>query len=86
MRETRIERQSRFNQLHVFLELGDLECIDVRHQVVDLSSTDNQEDMRGLLHEVCDSDGRDVLRSCLLRNLLENGTHFLLVLAEHPID
>lgn len=54
--ETGIERNDALNVGDMFGRQGDIQGFEVLHEVFDLASSDDREDMRSLLHDICNSN------------------------------
>ena len=54
--ESNIERKNALKVLDMFWGEGNVEGLDILVQVLDLATTNDGEDVRSLLHHVCDSD------------------------------
>jgi hypothetical protein len=56
VRETDVERSNRIEELDVRGSKGDLQCLKIRDQVLNLPASNDGEDILGLVHHICDSN------------------------------
>lgn len=78
-------RQMRYNTRKYERRERNTQRLDVLHKMLHLPASNDRKDISRLLQDVRNCNTSDILRFDLLRDLLECGTHLLLVLVAEPV-